>query len=51
LVEKQVERAQQQVQSFYVWRQSNKAQQGRALQWWLDRLQSPVTRAALLGKH
>nr|WP_315467404.1 LysR family transcriptional regulator [uncultured Undibacterium sp.] len=49
LVEKRVERAQQQVQSFYVWRQTNKAKQGRALQWWLDQLHAPVTRAALLG--
>jgi DNA-binding transcriptional LysR family regulator len=49
LVEKRVERAQQQVQSFYVWRQMNKAKQGRALQWWLDQLHAPVTRAALLG--
>lgn len=51
LVEKKVERAQQRVQSYYVWRQSTKSQQGRALQWWLDQLQSPVTRAALLGVH
>ncbi|MBC3833334.1 LysR family transcriptional regulator [Undibacterium amnicola] len=51
LVEKQVERAQQQVQSYYVWRQTKASQQGRALQWWLDQLQSPVTRAALLGQR
>lgn len=49
LVEKKVERAQQKVQSYYVWRQSTKSQQGRALQWWLGQLQSPTTRSALLG--
>jgi DNA-binding transcriptional LysR family regulator len=49
LVVKTVERAQQQVQSSYAWRKSGKAGHGRALQWWLDQLQSPVTRSALLG--
>ena len=24
---------------------------GRALQWWLDQLESPATRAALLQRH
>lgn len=51
LVEKKVERAQQQVQSYYAWRRQSghQGQQGRALQWWLAQLQSPATRAALLG--
>lgn len=51
LVEKKVERAQQQVQSYYVWRGQSGAhgQSGRALQWWLQQLQSATTRAALLG--
>lgn len=51
LVEKKVERAQQQVQSYYAWRRQSghHGQQGRALQWWLEQLQSPATRAALLG--
>lgn len=49
LVVKRVERAQQQIQSSYAWRKSGKAGHGRALQWWLEQLQSPVTRAALLG--
>lgn len=49
LVVKRVERAQQQVQSSYAWRKSGKAGHGRALQWWLEQLQSPVTRSALLG--
>jgi len=49
LVVKRVERAQQQVQSSYAWRKSGKGGNGRALQWWLEQLQSPVTRSALLG--
>lgn len=49
LVAKRVERAQQQVQSSYAWRKAGRASNGRALQWWLDQLQSPVTRSALLG--
>lgn len=51
LVVKGVERAAQQVQATYAWRKSGKAGQGRALQWWLDQLQAPVTRSALLGEH
>lgn len=49
LVVKSVEREQQQVQSCDAWRKSSKAGRGRALQWWLDQLHSPVTRSALLG--
>lgn len=48
LVVKNVERAEQQVQSSYAWRKSGKAGPGRALQWWLDQLHTPVTRSALL---
>jgi hypothetical protein len=33
----------------YVWRSGDRP--GRALQWWLDQLQSPVTRRALLEQH
>lgn len=51
LVVKSVERAEQQIQSSYAWRKSGKAGQGRALQWWLDQLQTPVTRSALLGER
>ncbi|MES2297116.1 MAG: LysR family transcriptional regulator [Pseudomonadota bacterium] len=51
LVVKQVERAEQIVQASYAWRRGAKASQGQALQWWLDQLQAPVTRAALLGGH
>jgi DNA-binding transcriptional LysR family regulator len=35
----------------YAWRQGNPATQGRALQWWLNALQSPTTRTALLERH
>lgn len=51
LVAKRVERAEQQVQSCYAWRKGSQAEQGRALQWWLTQLQTPVTRAALLGER
>ena len=49
LVVKAVQRAQQQIRSNYAWR--SKPNQGRALQWWLAQLHSPVTRAALLGQR
>jgi DNA-binding transcriptional LysR family regulator len=51
LVVKRVERAEQQLQFSYAWRKSGKTEQGRALQWWLAHLKSPVTRAALLGDY
>lgn len=51
LVVKSAERAEQQIQSSYAWRKSGKAGQGRALQWWLTQLQTPVTRSALLGER
>jgi DNA-binding transcriptional LysR family regulator len=49
LVVKRVERPEQQVHVSYAWR--GRPSQGRALQWWLERLQSSVTRAALLGER
>ena len=49
LVARSVERAEQHIQTSYAWRKSGKAGQGRALQWWLEQLQTPVTRSALLG--
>jgi DNA-binding transcriptional LysR family regulator len=53
LVARSVERAEQQVQSCYAWRNrgSGKASQGNALQWWLEQLKRPVTRSALLGER
>jgi DNA-binding transcriptional LysR family regulator len=48
LVVKRVERAAHELQFCYAWRDSGKAVQGRALQWWLEQMQSAVSRAALL---
>ncbi|TXT37296.1 MAG: LysR family transcriptional regulator [Comamonadaceae bacterium] len=35
----------------YAWRTSPNSPQGKALQWWLDQLESPTTRTALLERH
>jgi hypothetical protein len=36
----------------YAWRQPrNASDSGRALTWWLERLQHPTTRNALLSQH
>ena len=51
LVVKRVERPEQRIQVSYAWRTSGRPSQGRALQWWLTQMQSPVTRAALLGER
>jgi DNA-binding transcriptional LysR family regulator len=51
LVARRVERSERQIQVCYAWRKSGKPGQGRALQWWLAQLKSPVTREALLGGH
>jgi DNA-binding transcriptional LysR family regulator len=48
LVVKRVERADHELQFFYAWRDGAEATQGRALKWWLEQLQSAVSRAALL---
>ena len=53
LVAKAVQRCRPAAQFGYAWRgaatpQPRKAPQGLALQWWLDQLDSPVTRRALL---
>ena len=49
LVVKRVERPERVARLSYAWRGAGKADQGRALQWWLQRLESPATRMALLG--
>jgi DNA-binding transcriptional LysR family regulator len=49
LVVRRVARAPLVAHPRYVWRASGRP--GRALQWWLDQLQSPVTRLALLEQH
>jgi DNA-binding transcriptional LysR family regulator len=51
LVVKRVERPEQQLQVSYAWRKAGQADKGRALRWWLTRMQSPVTRTALLGER
>ena len=47
LVVKRVARPPRQIPVSYAWRTGTR-QPGRALQWWLDQLQSTTTRAALL---
>jgi DNA-binding transcriptional LysR family regulator len=56
LVAKPVQRARLPAQFGYAWRtaavsQPRKAPQGLALQWWLDQLDSPATRHALLDRY
>ncbi len=56
LVAKPVQRSRQPAQFGYAWRaaatpQPRKAPQGLALQWWLQQLDSPATRRALLERH
>ena len=49
LVVRHVVRTSRLAQPRYAWRATGKP--GRALQWWLEQLQSPVTRQALLERH
>ncbi|NDP37244.1 MAG: LysR family transcriptional regulator [Rhodoferax sp.] len=51
LVVKKMERPQALVRVNYAWRRVAKSPPGRALQWWLDQLESPTTRMALLERH
>jgi DNA-binding transcriptional LysR family regulator len=57
LVVKQVERTRQPAQMGYAWRsglggkQRKRLPMGLALQWWLNQLESPATRRALLERH
>jgi DNA-binding transcriptional LysR family regulator len=51
LVVKRMDRPQRIVRVNYAWRSVTKSGQGRALQWWLNQLESPTTRAALLERH
>ena len=51
LVVKKVERPERVIRVSYAWRGAAKANQGRALQWWLQQLESPATRKALLQQH
>ena len=49
LVVKKTERPQRVVRVSYAWRGASSRHTGRALQWWLQQLESPATRSALLG--
>jgi len=49
LVARRISRTNHGVQTSYAWRKTSYAGQGRALQWWLEHLQSSITRTALLG--
>ena len=51
LVVKKTERSQRVAELHYAWRGGKAATQGRALQWWLQQLDGPTTRAALLAQH
>lgn len=58
LVRKEVSRARQAGRLYYAWRASPEGGAGRsrtriglALQWWLEQLERPATRAALLQRH
>ena len=51
LVVKKTERPQRQVPLSFAWRGATASTQGRALQWWLQQMESPLTRAALLEQH
>ena len=49
LVAKAVEQPARIARVAYAWRAASNGQTGRALQWWLDQLKHPATRAALSG--
>ena len=51
LVVKKMERPQRVVRVNYAWRSLTKSDHGQALTWWLEQLNSPATRAALLERH
>lgn len=51
LVERAVQRPGRTVQMRYAWRTLGPGSPGRALQWWLDQLERPATRKALLERH
>lgn len=51
LVEKAVAQAPRVVRVSYAWRNNSGSKPGRALQWWLEQLEKPATRAALLERQ
>jgi DNA-binding transcriptional LysR family regulator len=48
LVVRTVQRSSRVARCSYAWRHEAKARPGRALQWWLEQLERPATRRALL---
>lgn len=51
LVARAVQRNTRRIRMSYAWRQAGNLGPGRALQWWLEQLERPATRAALLERH
>lgn len=51
LVEKRMERAVRRIPMSYAWRRTGDGREGRALQWWLQQLDNPGTRKALLERE
>lgn len=51
LVEKRMERAVRRIPMSYAWRRPGDGREGRALQWWLQQLDNPGTRKALLERE
>jgi len=51
LIVKRTERPQRTTDIHYAWRKGATPTQGRALQWWLQQLESEATRNALLANH
>jgi DNA-binding transcriptional LysR family regulator len=49
LVAKRVERPERQIHASYAWRKTATNARGRALQWWLEKLEHPHTRMALMS--
>lgn len=48
LVARRVERPEREIEVGYAWRRSRRPEQGRALEWWLGKLENSSTRGALL---
>jgi DNA-binding transcriptional LysR family regulator len=51
LVARRVERPNRHARMSYAWRTAGPTGPGRALQWWLEQLESQATRTALLQRH
>lgn len=51
LVAREVQRPTRNIRMSYAWRDGGSLGPGRALQWWLQQLESPATRSALLERH